>query len=324
MKQRVVFAILIIVMLLGSVTVWCQVEPEEGYGKVIGYVVDSDTGEPCKERFHVYFYFLDKTQTKAGIEKFTTDQNGYIEKKLKPDLYYPQVSPVSENSEYCGTPHPTKLRKEGRRTIKVEKGQITFFQLKAVVGGRLTFYISDLNGVRFNPKEKFGKEFLITAQVSGNNSSMETRYATDTLNDGELRFRSSYPGIYKAKVEFDGIGYSTIILENILIEKGKTTEKLIKIDLNDNTGVEGIITDANGSPMHGVEICFVREDEQDSKLYCTTSEQNGHYSLSGMPPGEYTYSIDSPITIFSEDVYSIAKGVALRLDVQLAFSKTGK
>jgi hypothetical protein len=186
------------------------------------------------------------------------------------------------------TPNPYRVEEKERDVLRVEPGKITYFKKKAIIGGILKLYIADMKDIRFNPQEKFNQEFNITSNIvtdfyiggAGN---------SDDLNDGEETVYGLYEALYRIEVTFEGLGFKDFKKDNIKVEKGKTTEININLDLTNITGVEGVVTDSEGVPVEGALILFgpIEGSPDDTIGYKAITDKDGYYRLTGMPEGEY-------------------------------------
>ena len=108
----------------------------------------------------------------------------------------------------------------------------------------------------------------------------------------EINQYNLYPGIYSGETDFQykGLGYPDQKIDNILIEKGKTTVVKIVMDLNDKTGVFGKVTNLNGNPVEDVEVYISSSKVIDGvKEYANTyTNSNGEYKIIGLSQGRYT------------------------------------
>ena len=324
-RHRSLFVIGVIITLLGF-SLLCSGYPDgvesDDYGKVIGQIVDPETGEPVKEQFSINIYESNYDKYPANLYRWgnKTDDRGKFVLELVPYTYYLQFYPVSQKSKYCMTPYPYSVEEKERDIIKVEAGKITYFKKKAIIGGILKLYIADMNNIRFNPQEKFNQKFNIRSYIVNDFYEGDVGGSGD-LNDGEQIVYGLYETVYWIDIKFDGLGFKDFKKDNILVEQGKTTEVIINLDLTDITGIEGFVTDAAGVPIEGVEIFLVPiETSPDDTLGPTAwSNKDGYYKLTGMPEGNYhlifNYDTKDDSTIEKKYGYlQINKNVLLKLD----------
>jgi len=317
----IIFATFLVYPLYSNSTQYIE---EDNYGKVIIQLVNPVTEEPVTESFLVFIY--DSTNENFPVNLYRREQTnnqGKLELEMIPYTYYLQFFPEDLNSRYRQTPYPFCIKENERYTIKVETGKITYFKVKAGIGGILKVYLADMNNVRFNPQEKFSQKFEIKSIVSG--EICETiDDGRDSLDDGELIVYRLFTGEYCIDIEFDGLGFERVIKKDIWVEEGKTTDVVINLDLNDSTGVEGFLTDAAGVPVYNSDICFGAIDviPEDTIGFCAYTNKKGYYILKGMPEGKYfvTYGYKRKTNKggFSciYGYVDIKKDVFLHLDIQ--------
>lgn len=326
MKRTILYSLIVSVIALIAAKGLNGIPQQEGlndkdnYGKVMGRIVDEDTGEPVKEAFQLLFLDSDRDDYGFNVEaREKTSDRGTFEKKLPPHVYSIEFYPLTENSKYCYFPYPFSLEEKKKVLVKVERGKITVIQIEAPLAGTMKIYTVDQNNVKFNPAVIFNQKFEIHTWPKSP-LYMDVHVRNDDLNDGELIIDRLYPGTYSLEVWFEGLGYPEVKKESILVEKGKTTEVLINMNLNDNTGIEGILTDVNGLALGEAHVGFVHKDFGMKVNFDAYANQNGYYQLKGMPEGYYY------VTYFYErnshyDVVEIKKNVMLRVNFQFPTTK---
>jgi len=295
MRMRNIFVLLVLFLGLFVSNPSAAKSQEEGqldsenFGKVIIQIVDQDTLKPVNEEFNIELYDSKKNIYPANlIETKTTDKNGRLTLELVPYIYYLQFYPTRGDSKYCVSPYPYLIKDEDRPAIKVEPGKITYFQKKVTAGGILKIYTADMNNVRFNPKDKFKQKFQINTFTNSNDLYIGVNEGQDDLNDGELTIKKLHPGVYWIRVKFRGLGYIDVEKNDITVYKEKITEVIINVNLADNTGIEGVLTDANGTPIDNGDLTFSpRDREKIGQGFVAITDSNGYYKLSGMPEGSY-------------------------------------
>lgn len=331
MKRTILYLLIVSIIAVIAVKGLNGVPQKEGlmdkdnYGKVVGRIVDEDTGEPVKEKFTLYIYDSRSDENAFYInEVIQTDTQGNFSVELIPFVYYIMLVPNNDDSRYCELPAPYKLEEKKRYTVKVEKGKITIVQLRALIGGKIKIFTADLANTKINPRELFDQKFNL--KVSARSSMDSANARRDDLNDGVLTLGRLYPGVFSVEVEFDGLGYPPVKKENILVEKGKTTEVLVNIDLNDNTGIEGIITDANGVIVgENASVGFSHRDSEMEIDFGAYANKDGYYILKGMPEGfyyvSYNYETKTGLLCFDYGIVEIKKNNILHLDIQYPETK---
>lgn len=332
MKRTILYVLIVSIIALIVAKGLNGVPQQEGlmdkdnYGKVVGRIVDEDTGEPVKEAFQLAFLYSDRDDYGFNIEaKEKTTDRGTFEIKLRPHVYSIQFCPLAENSKYCIFPYPFNLEEKERVLVKVEKGKITVLQIDAPRGGTIKIYTVDQNNVKVDPSMIFNQKFKVQVDIH-NPVYRGVNEGKDNLNDGEFIVKRLYPGNYSLEVRFEGLGFPKVKKENITVEKGKVTEVLVNIDLNDNTGIEGILTDVNGVALATAYVGFVHKDIKGSGGHFRAyADKSGYYHLKGMPAGYYyaTFFYESEKKLHSvyDEILEIKKNVMLRADKQYPYTK---
>ena len=300
----------------------------DNYGILRGKIIDEDTGKPVNEKFFVSINDLNYIMlSRFGTE---TNENGFFKCKWKPGTYLLYFFPRSHTSKYCWDKNPRFFPGE-KNIIKIEKGKITKIVKKATLAGRLKLLLVSKEGDRINPRITFGKKIDCGVRIQGesliDNTSGEFFTEGDDFNDGEILVHSLCPDIYKVKVTFDGMGIPSISLEDIVIEKNSTTEVEVKIDLDDPTGVEGVIYYESGEAIDNVEVGIGRPlGSPDSISASVYTDQNGYYKIVGLKEGTYDMTFMKEIEdsvflrILPRKVF-VKNGSLSRLDVKLKNSE---
>jgi len=296
----------------------------DNYGFLRGKIIDEDTGKPVNEKFFVSINNLNYTfLSHFGTE---TDVNGFFKCKWYPGTYLLYFFPRSHISKYCWDKNPRRFPGE-RNIVKIEKGKITEIIKKATLAGRLKLLMISKEGDRINPKIIFGEKIDCGVRIVGDslidNISGEFFTEGDDFNDGEILVHSLCPDIYNVKVIFDGMGIPSISLEGIVIKKNSTTEVEVKIDLDDPTGVEGVIYYESGESIDNVEVGIGGPIENSDSISASVyTDQNGYYKIIGLKEGTYYVTFMKEIkrlvflNISPRKVY-IKNGSLSRLDIKL-------
>lgn len=317
--------------LLISMSVFPPVGQEEywekrNYGRLEIQVVDEDTFQPVKEKFSLQFYTDEDMrygESKRSDNFLYTDDKGYFSGYMKPGEYYLYASPESESTKYCIIPNPIYFP-ETQTYVKVEKGKTAIINKVAYRAGQIKIILVNKNGSQIYPIDDFDNfhaEDKIE-NVYSQNSPDVYRFSIGDLSEGEMIKPMLYPGKYNLELYFSGMGYGSQRVENILVEKNKTTRVNVVIDLESNTGVEGRVIDQFNSPVKGVEVEAVQEQEdvksgfrQITKVY---TDSNGYYKIIGLASERFKInfsmqSLNKSIEKDYENVY-IDKGMLTRLD----------
>jgi hypothetical protein len=328
--MKILKTILLGVLIVGFInTNLFSISPQEddwdrdNFGKFICQILDPETGEPIKEVIRLVLYdSKDKNKGLFIVKSENTDSNGYIELELYPHIYYIQFYPDSHDSKYCVSQNPFKINGEDRIEIKIVKGKITYLQKIIKLGGILKIYTVDLFGNRFNPEEKFVAEFDISTDIENPHYDGFNYGRRDDLDDGVLTIKRLHPDKYSVEVQFIGLGYKTIKEENIFVEGGKITEVFIKMDLSDNTGIEGFVRDSAGAPVKNALVGLWPKDRPVDGNFKAITNENGYYKLTGVPDGNYYLSYyyqgekKGLLSYQYNGLVEIKKGISIKLDIK--------
>jgi hypothetical protein len=297
------------------------------YGRIIGHIVDEETYEPVREKFLVYLYSEEDTSY-ADITRednmICTDNNGNFSVMWKPGEYYLYAITESESSRHCDDPHP--LYYTGNLTfVKVNKGEVTRIGKEAHLAGQIKIILVDPKGAKIIPKNIFGEYVYIQDKME--NSFIEDSFDNydrwiGDLIEGEMIKPMLYPEKYHLELYFKWMGYGSVKVENIQVERNKTVQVKVAVDLNDKTGVEGCVSDQFNFPLQSVEVELLQRHpdiknghRQQASIY---TDQNGYYRIIGLKDDFYTVrfsmqSINGCIEQEKENLY-IAENRITRLD----------
>ena len=175
--------ILLLVVLMGMCSVamvWGLAQYEDDpsinrdtFGKVIGQIIDPETGKPVNEKFRVCIFNWYRAEIDYDLRKdcsFYSDDKGHINLDLPPATYGFLFNPQKQDTKYAVMYHPFyyKMPQAYKEMfsckIKVETGQITRFVKKAIIGGALKVTLVDLAGNPVDPAIAFpGRSVIISA-----------------------------------------------------------------------------------------------------------------------------------------------------------------
>jgi hypothetical protein len=308
-----------------------EIPDRDYYGKVVIQVIDANTSEPVNEIFRVNFFDPikvsklreDPFDTSSLVWYGKTNTKGRLIANLKPGTYYLQFIPESSESKYEYEPSPL-LSERNRQTVFVEDQKITEVFKKMHYGGKLKIVLVDPDGNKINPRVSFSPDVQISLDINSEYfdfgifnfvtlTTFDLTKGKDDLNDGEMVIGRLYPGKYHISIDFDSSGFKYKEMDNIEVFRNQTTTAEVIVDIFDKTGIEGYITDQNGTPLKDF---FVRIDNAVAK-----TNQNGFYRIIGIDEGIHDIDIANEldttrvITNFSE-VY-IVEGMMIRKDFVL-------
>jgi protocatechuate 3,4-dioxygenase beta subunit len=261
---------------------------------------------------------------------------------LRPDGSFTlrDVSPGAYTIIATATDIPVPMM--ARQTLQVAGSSIEgvrlILQPGAWIHGRLRFEsrLGSQGGAAFD----HGQIFLTLHAADGDDDddgvrSFSFNDASSDLAqvapDGSFEFKSVPPGTYYVKVGADNGGDSDWFLKSTVAggrdvsDAGITVEGgTVVLDLvaSANGGVvDGVISDKKNSPVSNAVIVAVPEAPlrtREDRYRKTVSDQNGHFTLRGIPPGDYTLfaweSVDGEAYLNSEFLKSYeAQGIALHV-----------
>jgi hypothetical protein len=300
MKRKIFYVLIILVFVTISTNLLDGVPQEEwdadNFGRIIGQILDTDTGEPVSEVFKIDIFNCSDEQSPIFLFSVKSDEKGYFTKEIMPGIYCIWFSPTLENSKY-GYENPIVCNTENKNIINVEAGKISKFFKKARPGGKLKLILVDENGIKFVPNSIYSPSDMKKISVDIENSECLdgiVSYNTtrkDRLDDGEMQLNCLPPGEYNLKIYLSSVGYPPIFLENVKIERGITTEKSVLVDLNDMTGIEGTVRDQYGNPIENADIDVVKEGKTEY-FASKRTDSNGYYKIIGLISGIYELILD--------------------------------
>lgn len=247
------------------------------YGAISGQVVTEDTKKGLED-VTVYLCF----PSMILITETKTDKNGRFSfDMVKERQYLLLFFPNPDSGYYVDIPN-TREEIPGRTIINVEKGKHVVVKREALIGGTALIKAVKRDGTRFIPPPDRPIRLDTGAEI------VES-YLTPEVPDSEGNYlaRGLPPDTYWFDAEIEG--YAAQRIENIRIEKGKTTEVNFIIDLGDPTGIEGkIISSIDGGPIYNVTMAIsqiINEKEINVSPLGTGTDETGYFSLVGLVPG---------------------------------------
>ena len=282
---------------------------EKAYcGKVVGTIIDAETGEEVKGDFWISFCECEKKDPVSifwggGSSDYANyaiiiENGGKFSVNIPEGRYCLWFSPIlNKGSKYAADPLPG-FSPENSQEIIVSRAKVTTIRKFVKPGGTLKITLTDAAGNKINPMEIFTQRFHIRVNVFSDSAFFIPAQAElsdrDELDDGEMIVYSLPPGAYNMNVEFDKLGYGNQEFENIIIERKKMTEVKVLVDLNSTTGVEGKITDQFNNPLKDFYVTATCNDCEKqlffSRSACNKTDINGRYKIIGLK--EKLYSID--------------------------------
>ncbi len=261
---------------------------KDNYGKIIGQIVDADTGEPVHEVFRIFFYSGIKEHFDNDYAAFPileTDKKGYFTINYKPGHFFLYCKPDEPDSLYCEDRDP--FRFPGNRAgFPVERGKITKVMKKVHKGGELTINLIDPSGSKLIPKNLFSNVNTYADLVEFDTLKDFDKFRKKgDLDNGEITLIGIFPGTYHLHLRFGGMGLVSQVKENISIESKRTTTVEIQVNLNDDTGVQGKVFDLNSNPLKGIKVTvYTTKIGTVADVY---TDDSGNYKISGLNEGQY-------------------------------------
>ena len=297
MKRRIFWVLVMLALGLLSTNVLKGITTpqtegdKDNYGKVIGQIVDAETGEMVNEKFLITLY----KWSEPGTDEFRviTDQNGRFSFEWKPGLYYLHCVPQNIASGYALDPAPG-IRPDFFNEIKIEKGKILKVIKKIHKAGTIKVTFVAPNGSQLNLSKLFPDgsiydtlEYDIPVE-SGQPLVFFVNSAKDP-NTGIRWQKGLNPGRFRLEIDFRGMGIGSRYIKDIEVVGQETTEVKVVIDLDDKTGVKGRVVDQNNLPAKYIIVeIFKMEKKEGHRIIASASvDSNGYYKISGLDEGFY-------------------------------------
>ena len=302
---------------------------KDNCGKVVGRIIDAETGENVEIEFYIAFCDCD---IKDNLKIFngdhikyliTGDSNGKFSVKIPEGRYCLQFYPRTNRAKYAVDPTPS-LNPKHTQMITVLKGRIATVRKLAMRGGSLKITLVDSNNDRINPLVLFNPRIDIQAKLSSEKISpalfgVEDESDPNGLNDGEIIINNLFPGQYDLSIEFENMGYGSQRFKNIEIERNKTKEINATININDKTGIEGRIVDQYNNPLRNIYINakYVNDEELPffSDFGDIYTDISGRYKIIGLKEQIYNLYIYGEIN--GTEVEKKIEGIHIKNDTIL-------
>jgi len=317
MRIKLIF-ILVILMFGFSFSFNFGNQRDDDYGKLVGWIVDPVTEKPVNEIFNVELFRCNINKSERYLKSWRTDKRGYFSLEVKPGQYCLHISPQSMGSKYCVEPYHF-YDKRFSFPVMIEKGKITEFRKKATYGGSLEITLQDTSGRQINPTTELPEGARISISIDSSFyliGQFSQYHFYDDISDGKMIVHTMFPGKYNVEVTFYGTGYETLSFDDIQVKAKEVKKIKCVIDLNDTTGIEGRVIDANGNPIKDLKV-FMSPKFSVEGSFSDITDQNGYYRIIGLPEGPYHIGISSltkGVRIFPE-IIEIKKNVVLNKDV---------
>jgi hypothetical protein len=333
----------ILVFLFSQSFVRIAPDCEKAYcGKVVGTIIDAETGKEVKGDFWISFCECEKKDPVSivwsggsGYFKYgiIIENGGKFSVNVPEGRYCLWFSPIlNSSSKYAADPYPGFIPGENQEII-VSRAKVTTIRKFIKPGGTLKLTLVDAAGNKINPMEIFTQRFHISANLFSDSAFFIPAQAElsdrSELDDGEMIVYSLPPGAYNMNVEFDTMGYGNQEFENIIIERKKMTEVKVLVDLNSTTGVEGKITDQFNNPLKDFYVTVTCTDCVKQLFFswsaCNKTDIYGNYKIIGLKEKLYSIDIEGDFNGVSikktiENI-PIKNNSILKKDIVIDFSK---
>ncbi len=252
------------------------------YGRIEGVVKDKDTGKG-----------IGKVTVILGIRAFKwdetqTDETGkFVFEKTKPHFLYNLL--CSKKGYIPNLPEHIRERlPDSDYHFALKEGEIKHFEIILEKGGAITgtIFLKDSTGIKpiepitllFKEYEEgdFAKPVYYDEVVI---SLVPFGYETKTFEISGIKPSNKYV----LRIRESGFAYQYI--RNIEVQKGETTRVNYTLDLENGTGLKGIVTKKN-VPLKSVSIFFFRKSEIFHYSRNDTGD-DGRYSIRMLTPGLY-------------------------------------
>ena len=129
----------------------------------------------------------------------------------------------------------------------------------------------------------------VALTVSHNNVDADGSFRIESISPGEYRaVVTNLPvELYAKEVRLGGID---LMNQTIRVTAGTPIAGTVDVLLSPNVSqIDGTVLDDRGQPIRGILVVLVPDRNRDhTELFKTaTTDQTGHYSIRGIPPGDY-------------------------------------
>jgi hypothetical protein len=251
-------------------------------GSVSGMVVDEETGKPVTSfELSVYRHLNGRKPARVGINKSFRSSDGRFELKgLDPNQY---ILEARASGYAASRSEPfTAARGETASGVTVEMnrggsiaGVVTNANGKPLMGALVTI---NNNNFRWNPVHDLLNRM---AKIEGEMPKVRTN------ENGEFRVDMIVPETYQIAVKHSD--FAPYHQNDILVQKKAVTD-LGQLSLSQGAIIRGTAFGEDGSPLAGAQI---QAATKEGDILTSRCDGQGRFEFKGVPPAQYTVSINS-------------------------------
>ncbi len=292
---------LLLLPILSSVPLFSKI-----YGSVSGQVIGEDTGKGVKGVM-VFLYFYYEKSKRFGDYPYAaeTDERGRFQiKNLEPGRYCMTVSappPYYGDHDYLHEKLLLKGNSEGADCFILRSGERKVIKKVIKVGGSVSGRVLKGDGSPFA-----GLEVWVGSRRGNEREAITGE--DGRFHIGGLKPSDDYLFVLRSFKHNDAVVTGKTIENLIVREKEETKIEDIVVDVNDPTGIEGIVKLSDGTAIEGALVGIIKGRRIVSDCH---TDKNGRFKIINVEPGIYT--IGAAIVgkdIFKENIY-IEKGKTL-------------
>ncbi len=276
-------------------------QQDDNYGIIEAQVVDAQTGEPVQEIFYMSILRGELPGKPVFYLKVKSNATGFATTKIEPGYYGIVFFPYKSDSTYTDYIAP-ELVVDSMKMVKVEAGKKVKIVYKALLGGKLKIILVGSHGEKLVPKNMFNPEDMRSIPVNLKNISVPDHHVQinnrlgDSIDDGEVILYGLFPGIYEMEFIPKFMGYGPILIDGIVVERGKVTTTSVTINFSDQTGIHGYISGLSGQPISNARIRLRSENINEYYSASARTDSKGYFKIVGIKAGKYSLAVLYDVT----------------------------